>query len=338
MTDAFSLMAEETTTVEEVLEGGYAGAAEVIELNITPTKEEVDEIVEANAWKNEGSLVMSNVQNSVNVRSEATADSAKLGMMYKDCVGYIVEYTDTWTLLQTGNMTGWVCNEYLLFGDEAQALADEVGIYQATINSDNVNVRKDASLEAEVYDQVDKGEIFTVIDTTEDWLMVDFEGSTGYINISCADVEYHIDCGETLAEIEEREAAERAARREAERIQYYGVYAAGASDAELLGALIQCEAGTQSYEGMVAVGAVVMNRVRSGAYPNSIYGVVYAAGQFTPAFSGAVDRRIAAGVNPACVQAAQDAINGYSNVGPATHFRPVSCGHEGIAIGGHVFW
>ena len=55
---------------------------------------------------------------------------------------------------------------------------------------------------------------------------------------------------------------------------------------ELFARLIQCEAGEEPYEGQVAVGAVVMNRVRSGAYPNTVKGVIYASGQFTPAGSG----------------------------------------------------
>ena len=63
----------------------------------------------------------------------------------------------------------------------------------------------------------------------------------------------------------------------------------------LLAALIQCEAGEEPYEGQVAVGAVVMNRVRSGAYPNTVKGVIYASGQFTPAGSGQVGRVVASG-------------------------------------------
>ena len=334
----YVVFAEDTVPVEEVLEEGYAGAAEDLEINSTPTDEDVQAAVEANAWKNPGSLVMTNVQNSVNVREEASADSTKVGMMYKDCAGYIVEYTDEWTHLTSGNLDGWVCNDYLIFGDEAESAAESVGVYQATVNCDSVRVRKEPSLEADTYGLVEKGDVYYVAAQDGDWITIDYEGADGFVNVSCVDIEFHIDCGETMQEISDREAAERAAKREAERIQYYGVYAATASDVEILGAIIQCEAGNQPYEGQVAVGAVVMNRVRSGAYPNSIYGVVYAAGQFTPAGSGAVDRRLAAGVSDSCMQAAQEAINGYSNIGGATHFRPASCGHEGIVIGGHVFW
>ena len=80
-----------------------------------------------------------------------------------------------------------------------------------------------------------------------------------------------------------------------------------------------------------------MNRVRSGGYPNTISGVIYASGQFTPALNGKVAKRVEAGVRPSCLQAAQEAIAGVSNVGGATHFRRAG-NHDGQIIGSHVFW
>ena len=106
-----------------------------------------------------------------------------------------------------------------------------------------------------------------------------------------------------------------------------------------MAALIQCEAGSEPYEGQLAVGAVVMNRVRSGAYPDNIYGVIYASGQFTPAMSGKVDALYVSGkVKDSCIQAAQEAIAGNTNVGSATHFRRNNGTREGIVIGKQIFW
>lgn len=80
-----------------------------------------------------------------------------------------------------------------------------------------------------------------------------------------------------------------------------------------------------------------MNRVRSGGYPNTISEVIYASGQFPPARNGAVERKIEKGVKASCLQAAQEAISGVSNVGTATHFRRAG-NHDGIVVGSHVFW
>ena len=97
-------------------------------------------------------------------------------------------------------------------------------------------------------------------------------------------------------------------------------------------------AGNQPYEGQVAVGAVVMNRVRSGRY-SSILAAIYAPGQFGVVSNGSIGRYLS---NPkaSCRQAAQEAINGYTTVGSFTHFKnaasPVSGDH--IVIGNHVFY
>lgn len=108
-----------------------------------------------------------------------------------------------------------------------------------------------------------------------------------------------------------------------------------AADTELLAALIFCEAGNQPYEGQVAVGAVVMNRVRSGSYPDSIREVIYQSGQFTPAMTGWLDSVLASGgYTDSARQAAQDALAGSNPVGDCLYF---STGGYGTQIGDHYF-
>ncbi len=137
---------------------------------------------------------------------------------------------------------------------------------------------------------------------------------------------FKIDAGETMEAIKEREAAEAEAKRHVN----YGEYTTDADTTLLLAALIQCEAGGESYEGQLAVGAVVMNRVRSAAYPDTIHGVIYASGQFTPAQSGKVNRVLESGrISQSCIDAATEAISGVSNVGDLTHFRRNN-GREGL--------
>ena len=108
-----------------------------------------------------------------------------------------------------------------------------------------------------------------------------------------------------------------------------------AEDQKLLASIIFCEAGNQPYEGQVAVGAVIMNRVRSGVYPNSISEVIYQSGQFSPAMSGWLDRvRANAGYSESALQAAEDALNGSNPVGDCLYF---STGGYGMQIGDHFF-
>ena len=103
----------------------------------------------------------------------------------------------------------------------------------------------------------------------------------------------------------------------------------------LLASIIFCEAGNQPYEGQVAVGAVVMNRVRSGAYPNSIAEVIYQSGQFGPAMTGWLDQVLANGsYTQTAMQAAADAMAGSDPVEGCLSFGN---GNYGIRIGAHYF-
>lgn len=340
------LMVQTGMTVEAGSNKNYlnelnAGIASILNPSATntteilnATKEELQlEIVET---KEESTLVMANVKNALNIRSEASEDATKVGKLYKDCGGTILERSNGWTKLQSGNVIGWAKDEYLLFGEEAEALADEVGKSIATINSTTVRVRQEPSTEAAVYGLLPKGEITEVIEETDDgWVCVDYEGKNGYVYAEYVDLDFWIDAGETTEEIAAREEAEKEAKRHVN----YGEYTTDADTTLLLAALIHCEARGESFEGQVAVGAVVMNRVRSSAYPDTIHGVIYASGQFTPAMSGAVNRVLESGkISQSCIDAAKEALAGVSPVGDCTRFRRNNGTRQGIVIGNHVFF
>ena len=110
------------------------------------------------------------------------------------------------------------------------------------------------------------------------------------------------------------------------------------ADVRLLAALIYCEAGNQPYDGKVAVGAVVMNRIASGRFPNTLEGVIYQRGQFTPAMNGKLGRILSSNRTPAaCYEAAQDAMNGANPIGNALFFNTGKVGTRGYKLGDHYF-
>ena len=111
------------------------------------------------------------------------------------------------------------------------------------------------------------------------------------------------------------------------------------SDRYLLANLIYCEAGGEPYAGQLAVGAVVINRVLSSVYPNTVTGVIYQKYQFSPVGSGRL--AIAMSQNKAtasCYKAADEAMAGQTNVGNCVYFRTPIPGLTGIQIGGHIFY
>lgn len=110
-------------------------------------------------------------------------------------------------------------------------------------------------------------------------------------------------------------------------------------DRKLMANIIYCEAGAEPYAGQVAVGAVVVNRVLSSVYPNTVVGVVYQNRQFSPVASGRLALALANdSATASCYQAADEAMSGVTNVGQCVYFRTPIPGLEGIRIGGHIFY
>ncbi len=110
-------------------------------------------------------------------------------------------------------------------------------------------------------------------------------------------------------------------------------------DRKLLANLIYCEAGGEPYEGQVAVGAVVINRVLSSRYPNTVVGVIYQNKQFSPVASGRLALALTNdSATSKCYQAADEAMSGVTNVGQCVYFRTPIEGLTGIRIGGHIFY
>ncbi len=110
-----------------------------------------------------------------------------------------------------------------------------------------------------------------------------------------------------------------------------------ASDLSMLAAIIQCEAGTTDYDGMLAVGSVVMNRVNSSSFPNTVAGVIYQSGQFSPVASGRFASVLAAGANATCAKAAGEVLGGRITVN-CLYFRSNNGSIQGTVIGGNVFY
>lgn len=143
---------------------------------------------------------------------------------------------------------------------------------------------------------------------------------------------------ETLKKIIEQEkalsaAAAKATWRDISEVTFTD------GDKKLLANIIYCEAGSEPYAGKLAVGAVVINRVLSSKYPDTVVGVIYQKSQFSPVASGRYELALAVDkANADCYKAAEEAMSGVTNVGNCLYFRTPIDGLTGIAIGGHIFY
>lgn len=328
--------AESAEAAEEPVEGDAAEqtAETTPEQNPEQAEEEAPKSPEEAEWENK---VMADVEEDMNIRTSPDAASELAGKFYRGDVAEVVSVEGEWTQIASGNVTGYVKNDYLVYGTDANELANEVCSLYATVNADALRLRSEPNEEASIVTTASNGDKLKVdkeAAEVEGWVAVKTSSSTAYVSADYVSVALNLGTALNNEEVAAKEA------KEAEKAGTTQKPAMSASvdEVTLLGALIQCEAGNGSYEGMVAVGAVVMNRVRSGAYPGSISGVIYQSGQFPPALNGNVASVMASGVKSSCLQAAQEAINGKDNTNGALSFRSAASGYSGTVIGANVFF
>lgn len=306
--------------------------------------------------------LMPKVEESLNVRAQADEQSDIVGKLYKGSVADIVENDGTWAHIKSGNVDGYVNVSYCVTGTDALSYAYDTCGEIATVNTDGLRVREAANTESKALEVADQGKTYQVdraAQAQDGWIAVVSNSQTGYIAADYATRSLNTRVGITIEEEQaqiaaqkeaerkaaEEKAAEEAAKaaqkntsentssKKAETTQGEAV-SAGADDLTLLAAIIECEAGGESYECQLAVGAAVINRVKSSSYPNSISGVIYQKGQFGPASSGKLARKLSGRISSSCYSAAQEAMSGVDNTGGCTSFNDHG---SGISIGNMKF-
>ena len=278
----------------------------------------------------------------LDIHAEANTASAVVGQVMEDGhVAILAKYND-WVQIQAGEIAGWVPAENLveteISNEEAvaaneQVIAERTG---ATASEDEFfaeeEVQQDetAALQAEASEAA-QNEIEEV-QAAEEAARIEAEAQAKAAAEEAAQLE---------AEAQAKAAAEEAARLEAEAQQAAlaaQTAAISAEELKLLANIIYCEAGSESYVGKVAVGNVIMNRVKSASQPNTITEVVYAKGQFSPVRNGSLQRALSSDkADAACYQAAIEALAGAQPVGGKLFFRRNN-GRSGQVIGHHVFY
>lgn len=162
-------------------------------------------------------LVIAQVDRYVNVRAEADTESEVVGKLYDNSVGTLIEEKDGWYQIESGKVKGYVKSEFCVTGKDAVALVEEVGTRVATVKTDALKVRTEASLEAPVLGLVPNEEDLTVLEETDGWVKVSVEEGDGYVSAEYVDLRTDFVQAESREDELKRLAAEEAARREALR-------------------------------------------------------------------------------------------------------------------------
>lgn len=160
-------------------------------------------------------LVIARVSNYVNVRSIPSEEGEIVGKLYDKSVGEFVEEKDGWYKITSGNCTGYVKGEYCVVGEEAEALAKEVGTTYAIVNTTTLKVRQEASTESSVLGLVPIEEELVVVEELDGWVKIAIEEGDGYVSRDYVTLRTDFVHAESKEEEEARLAKEAKAREEA---------------------------------------------------------------------------------------------------------------------------
>ena len=359
---------------------------------------------------------VANVAEAANIRAAASEDSTIVGYLTTAASADVIERGETWSLVISGGVEGYVKNEYLAFGEEAKNLASVYGSQGVKTYWDGVSLFAAPDGSSEVLATAAAGKEYEVISNDGSWVAVQmddatvayvpaedvmettildravstgdaygdvssYSDSTGYddgnsYTDSSYDTSYDdgssytdssydtgyddgssytdssydtsYDDGSSYTDSSYDDGSSYTDSSSDNNTSYEdnsgsssttdtSASTASSGDRELLAGLIYCEAGNQSREGKVAVGAVVMNRVASSSFAGTIKDVIYESGQFSPAGSGWLDSVIANGAIPSsCYEAADAALAGENPIGSAMYFNTGS--GRGVKIGAHQFY
>lgn len=324
--------------------------SEEVEEEKEPTAEELLQ----QEWQN---YMMPNVKEYLNVRVEPSQEAGLAGKLKKGDCATVLETGAEWTKIQSGNLVGYVSNKYCIYGLEALAYARENCKTIATVTTDGLRMRQEMSTDSKIIKRLEEGDKLTVVTsakTDEGWVAVRHNDSTYYVSADYVKISLKVGTGMTIAEIneearkeaekkkqeeEQKKKEEQAKKEAAEKLEKDNASVKEVDDLTLMAALIYCEAGAEPYEAQLAVGAVVMNRLESSKYPNTLYGVIYQKGQFTPARNGKVARIIKQKkATASCYKAAREALAGKDNTDGCLRFNDYNGTQQGLRFGGMVFW
>lgn len=253
-----------------------------------------------------------------------------IGILKKDAAADIVDFINTEAKYEiiSGDIKGFVKMETLLVGKAAELRAVAILEEKAAADSKKLVFEKKEF----VYDIRTKAVAFEVIISGVLDKAEPMEEKVEDEAVALSDTVKEE--GEAKAEVKKAEAKKEKTEinLSKRKIKY------SKKDLDLLAAIVYCEVGNQPFQGKLAVANVILNRVESSLFPNSIKGVIYARRQFSPARNGRLDKALRNGVPKSCYEASRAALDGNNNVKGYFYFdgRPHKGGYKKIGVG--YFW
>ncbi len=197
----------EETTIS--IADGKADGSDPVDADETPATD-----------SNGNELVVAQVNGYINVRADADTEAEIVGKLYNSSVAKVLGRTGNgWARIQSGDVTGYIREEYVATGNTAQQLADSVVTKQAVVTTETLRVRVAPIADSDVITLIGQGETLDILEEADGWYKINTEDGEGYISSDFADVEeiYPEAISRAQEEAEEAAAAASSAAEEEAR-------------------------------------------------------------------------------------------------------------------------
>lgn len=197
----------EETTIS--IADGEADGSDPVDADETPATD-----------SNGNELVVAQVNGYINVRADADTEAEIVGKLYNSSVAKVLGRTGNgWARIQSGDVTGYIREEYVATGNTAQQLADSVVTKQAVVTTETLRVRVAPIADSDVITLIGQGETLDILEEADGWYKINTEDGEGYISSDFADVEeiYPEAISRAQEEAEEAAAAASSAAEEEAR-------------------------------------------------------------------------------------------------------------------------
>lgn len=150
---------------------------------------------------------------TLNIRKKGSINAKIVGKMKKGNIATVLKKGSEWSKVRSGNVTGYVKNQYLVFGDEIENFAKQNVKKVAKVQTETLRVRKKASTDSKIVTLVSEDDKLKVKKQTDDWAKVKVDGQTGYVSKDYAKVTYSFGKAKSMKQIQAEQAAKEAQKQ-----------------------------------------------------------------------------------------------------------------------------
>lgn len=150
---------------------------------------------------------------TLNIRKKGSINAKIVGKMKKGNIAIVLKKGSEWSKVRSGNVTGYVKNQYLVFGDEIENFAKQNVKKVAKVQTETLRVRKKASTDSKIVTLVSEDDKLKVKKQTDDWAKVKVDGQTGYVSKDYAKVTYSFGKAKSMKQIQAEQAAKEAQKQ-----------------------------------------------------------------------------------------------------------------------------